>query len=110
VLKNTVPSEMYLAEPKKQCNLLKTIVVPKNLRALKEALPASKYEIETNLEKQALDRKIESRVSSVRSLGRVGGCNVETPKINNENRKYNYISEVKRELIPKRPESAQRRP
>jgi hypothetical protein len=48
ILKNTIPSEKYNVEVKKQCNLLKTIAVPKNLRALKEALPASKYEIETN--------------------------------------------------------------
>ena len=57
VLKNTVPSELY--EPKKQCNLLKTIAVPKNLRALKEALPASKYEIETNFEDALLDFVVE---------------------------------------------------
>lgn len=27
-----------------KCNLLKTIMVPKNLKSLKEALPASKYD------------------------------------------------------------------
>lgn len=78
---------MYLGEPKKQCNLLKTIAVPKNLKSLKEALPASKYEIETNFEKQALEKKIEARLNSVRSLGRVGGS-VETPKIQPDSRKY----------------------
>jgi len=27
-----------------KCNLLKTIIVPKNLKSLKEALPGSKYD------------------------------------------------------------------
>jgi NIMA (never in mitosis gene a)-related kinase len=89
ILKNTVPSEMYNVEAKRQCNLLKTIAVPKNLKSLKEALPASNYEIETNFEKQVMGKKIESRLNSARSLERIGS--VETPKISN-NRKYDYIS------------------
>jgi hypothetical protein len=42
VLKFTSPSDYYKPEPK-QGNLLKTIMVPKNLRQLKDALPAAKY-------------------------------------------------------------------
>lgn len=76
ILRNTIPGEMYQPEYKKQGCLLKTIIVPKNLKSLKEALPASKYEIETNFEKQSIGRqsvekKVESRLHSARSLGRV---------------------------------------
>lgn len=73
--------------------------MPKNLKSLKEALPASKYEIETNFEKQvanreSVERKVESRLHSVRSLGRV-----ETPKIQDL-----------RKFISQRPDSANQRP
>ena len=35
---------------KNKCSLLKTIIVPKNLKSLKEALPGSKYDQPKNLD------------------------------------------------------------
>jgi len=47
VIRNTPSSELQQQEngQTSKCSLLKTIMVPKNLRSLKEALPASKYDV-----------------------------------------------------------------
>jgi hypothetical protein len=64
VLRFTSPSDYYKPEPI-QGSLLKTIMVPKNLKHLKDALPGAKYEIKTD---DRMNNPLQERASSVRSL------------------------------------------
>ena len=66
VHKYTSPSDYYRPEPR-QGSLLKTIMVPKNLKQLKDALPGAKYEIKTIDVDRGIGR-VQERSSSVRSL------------------------------------------
>ena len=70
VLKNTPVSEKYALENEKtkKCSLISTILCPRNLKGLKNALPGAKYENST--EKQNIMEKKIGRVNSARSLGR----------------------------------------
>lgn len=61
VLRYTSPSDYYRPEPR-QGNLLKTIMVPKNLKQLKDALPGAKYDMAEKSD------RIQERANSVRSL------------------------------------------
>ena len=67
VLKYTSSSDYYKPEPK-QGNLLKTIMLPKNLKELKDILPGAKYETNTIEPSDRSYGKPQERSNSVRSL------------------------------------------
>jgi hypothetical protein len=65
-----------------KCNLLKTIIVPKNLKSLKEALPGSKYDQPSKSEEG--DRKFK-RANSANQLRLEIPQVISSPKIDGKN-------------------------
>ena len=85
VVKNMPPSEAYNQENNQtsKAALLKTILVPKNMRQLKEALPSSNYDEDKNVERKY------RRVNSAQNLRGNVKVNVipsviNSPKMGNE--------------------------
>ncbi len=87
VARNTPASEILNQNNSQtsKCNLLKTIMVPKNLKSLKEALPAAKYD-----QPKSQDLNKFRRANSANQLRSDVPQVIQSPKVGENNPSLKY--------------------